>query len=200
MHLPPSVRGRGFAAAAQELHALLETGRLDAEAVEARLPAADLELLEHKPDPDAWVPIESYARVLDLLAETSEAAPVDFHRRRGLESAERLIDAGVHEADGDEAARDEAWHAPLERLVMGAEGDLYSFPRWSFEPSATPGCFVLRIEEAEALPDAAQHALEGLVAYAVAYLLDQPIRVASRRPTPDHLVVEGRTPRLRRRG
>ena len=76
--------------------------------------------------------------------------------------------------------------------MLSAEGALYSFMRWSFEAAARPGCFVLRLEDAAAFPPAAQHALEGLVAYAAAYLVDRPVTVTSRRPTADQVLVEGR--------
>ena len=189
--LRPSIRAHGFQRAADELRELLAQGRLDGRHVEARLSAHDLELLETKLDPDAWVPIESHARVLDLLADAARGDRAAFHRTRGMRMGEDLacLDEEPSEADAEATAGDRVL-LPA-RLVTRSQRELYSFMSWHVEAGSRPDSFVIRLEQAAALPLATQQALEGMAAYAAAYVLDARFVVSSRRPAPDRVRVEG---------
>lgn len=187
----PCIRAHGFQSAAEELHELLAQGRLDWHCLETRLAAPELELLEAKLDPDTWVPIESYGRVLDLMAGAVPGDRAAFHRARGMRAGERLVGLEDDPSEaGDSGGGPMRVLAPAQQVV-GSQRDLYNFMRWYVVPGNRPDSFLIRLEEAAALPLAAQLALEGLVAYAAAYVLDARFVVRSRRPVPDRVDVQG---------
>ena len=92
-----SIKGSVIVAVTDDLLKAVESGRIARDALEARLEARDLEILDAKIQPALWYPIESYDRLLRLLVEVEGGSePGAFLRARGRKTAQRLAEAGIY--------------------------------------------------------------------------------------------------------
>ncbi|HEX5065994.1 MAG TPA: hypothetical protein VFY49_07765, partial [Myxococcota bacterium] len=92
-----SIKGSVIVAVTDDLLKALESGRVGRDALEARLEARDLEILDAKIQPALWYPIECYDRLLCLLVEIEGGSePGCFLRARGRKAAQRLAEAGIY--------------------------------------------------------------------------------------------------------
>ncbi len=197
----PSIKGTGMATAVADVLALVESGKLSREALEARLEARDLAILQGKVLPGDWYPIDSYGRLLDLLCDVDGGGRPEYHVARGRRAIERILASGIyHQLEKAQKVKAEvgspdreAWTRPVVRLMLTLAPALFNFTRWSY--AAEPGetlRFALEIAEARAMPDAGRYTLQGVVEFAAARLLERPVHVTSRRPSPDLIVLEAR--------
>lgn len=93
----PGIKGTVIVAVTDDLLRLVESGRISRDAVEARLEARDVEILDAKIQPALWYPIESYDRLLRLLVEVEGGRePEAFLRARGRKAAARLAEIGLY--------------------------------------------------------------------------------------------------------
>jgi len=76
----PSVKGSIFRGVLDDLARVREEGRLSAEA-----------------NPASWYPMESYARITQLLGDVEGAGKDSYFVERGRASARRLIKAGLYQ-------------------------------------------------------------------------------------------------------
>lgn len=92
-----SIKGTVIVAVTDDLLRLVESGRISRDALEARLEARDVEILDAKIQPALWYPIESYDRLLRLLVEVEGGRePEAFLRARGRKAAARLAETGLY--------------------------------------------------------------------------------------------------------
>lgn len=92
-----SIKGSVIVAVTDDLRKAVEAGRIAREALEARLEARDLEILDAKIQPALWYPIDAYDRLLRALVESEGGRdPEAFLRTRGRKTAQRLAEAGLY--------------------------------------------------------------------------------------------------------
>lgn len=193
----PSIKGTAFESAHADLKRLIAEGRVSREALEARLEAEDLELLDTKLLPGSWYPIGSYSRILDVLLEHEGAGRTEYLVERGARAAERLLASGIYrQLERAEHMKDqdpEDWNARVGNLMVTLSGAIYSFGRWSYTPPLRDGgSFAVEVTEAADFPDNARHTVKGFIAYATNQLTaPQRFVVVSERPTRDHIVFRG---------
>lgn len=185
----PSVKGSAFQAVPEDLLGLLEAGVLSREELEARLEPRDLEILETKIQPSSWYPIETYTRMVELLANCE--SPNDregYCVDRGTRAAQRLADAGIYQQL--DASR-EKLGARVGHFAITLAQVMYSFGRWRYVPRSDAGGFSIELEDAAAFPEVARWATQGFIERTASRIAGSSMRVASRRPRPDRVVFHG---------
>lgn len=190
----PAIKGSAFEAAADDLLKLVEKGALRREALEVALEPADIELLENKPLPSAWVPIQTYARIVDLLLRFEGRGDPAYLRTRGARAAQRLFDSGLYAqlrhaqriGETREAKGEEVFTERDGRLMASLSGAIFNFGVWSFRD--TGECYEVEARESAALPEVARYAAEGFLEVMTARTRRKPARVTSRRTTSDVIV------------
>lgn len=178
MPAEPSIKGTIFRGVVEDVRRLLEAGRLRAEELEAELPARDRALLEDKILDATWYPMETYARLTDLLCRREGAGRVRYYQERGERSAQRLIEGGLYsqlqflgrwqedERRGSAPTAEAmlASYASKLRRVVSMAGSIYSVGRWSVvaDPEDAQRLAV-EIEEARAYSEGMRYAIEGFL-------------------------------------
>jgi len=187
----PAIKGTAFVSAISDLEELLASGRLTREALEARLRAEDLEIIDGKILPSSWYPIETYGRVLDVLGD-AHGGGVQYHVQRGRRAAERLLRSGIYrQLDRAIEQRTTKDENSLIGLMLTVGRTLYNFGDWEVVRDGGRGkTFRFEIRDAAALPEAGRFAVQGFVEWAVEHIIGTGRRVDSRRPRPDVVVVE----------
>lgn len=190
----PAIKGGAFELAASDLLALLERGVIPREEVVAALEPGDFEILESKPSPVAWVPIATYARIVELLLRFEGRGDVAYLRKRGARAAERLFDSGLYAQLRHGAAigvlTEEAGETVFTerdgRLMTSLSGAIFNFGVWSFRNAASG--YEVEVRECAALPDVARYAAEGFLEVMTERTSRREVRVTSRRDSPDVVV------------
>jgi hypothetical protein len=131
-----------------------DQGRISAEAMEARLGKAALELVDQKIHIAAWYPIKAFCELMDLNWEIGGRREPDFMRREGERSAERLFESGIYPqlrfADQAERVQTRDDLVRQSRLITSITGTLYNF--LEIEVQTRPGSGELQIVYGNAAP------------------------------------------------
>jgi hypothetical protein len=173
----PSVKGSIFKGVIDDLARLIEEKRVSQERVDAKLHAEDLAFLETEINPAAWYPMESYARLMQVLGEIEGGGKDAYFVERGSASARRLMASGLYqqlaflsrwdEAIGstrnDPSALLESYARNL-RMVMSMASGIYSVGRWTVEPDPEhPGRVSIAVRDASVYSEPMRLAIEGFL-------------------------------------
>jgi hypothetical protein len=192
----PSIKGTAFQSVVEDLQRLIGAGRIPREAVEARLEAEDLRILDDKVLPGLWYPLSSYRRLSELLLEVEGRGRPEYVVRRGARAAERLFAAGLYlqlergeEIGARKRERGEGWTEREGNLVASLSGAIFNVSRWRFlvDPDE-PGVHRIEVTEAQALPEVSRLAAQGFLEYTASRLAGVPVRVTSERAAADRIV------------
>jgi hypothetical protein len=190
----PAIKGSAFELAATDLLGLIECGKVRRDEVEAYLEAKDLELLHAKISPAAWIPIRTYARIVELLLRYEGHGNHDYLRARGARAAERFFDSGLYAqlrhsmAIGTltEESGDDVFTERDGRLMASLSGAIFNFGTWTFRD--TPRGYEVEVGDSAALPDVARMAIEGFLEVMTERTSRREVRVRSRRTAPGVVV------------
>lgn len=132
----PSIKGSVIEQLVEDAKRVRDEGLVSQEALEARLDAAALELLESKPLPALWYPLASYYALLDLLLEVEGRGSLDYLRRRGAGVADRLIAGGFYDqfSSLDRRLREPQEYLRLMRRVVAVMSAIFNFVKWDAHP------------------------------------------------------------------
>jgi len=170
----PSVKGSLIAASVEDIKKLVQAGTLSEAELERRLEPGDLEVLSRDVNVMSWYDIRIYARLLAILKDAEGDGSIDYLRRRGVQSAERLLNAGLYQqleylnrtqiaSSVDSHDRFLAFGRDL-RLLTTLSGSIYNFMRW--ESQVDPEIrnrYQIQVSEATAFPDDMGWAAEGFI-------------------------------------
>lgn len=183
----PAIKATAFQTVVADVERLLDEGRLSRARLEASLEASDLVFLDEKQSPTAWIPIETYDRVVQLLARVEAPGNREAYLvARGERSAERLAALGIY-SQLDASA--ENLGTRIGKMIVTVSGAIYSFGKWHFEVGETEGSFEIRVEDAAAMPEVARLATQGFVQAVAARVARAPRRIISERPRPDLVIL-----------
>jgi len=194
----PSVKGSIFKGVVDDLARARKEGRLSEEQIEAGLAAEDLVLLETEANPASWYPMESYARVTQLLGDVEGAGKDSYFMERGRASARRLIKAGLYQQlaflprwnektrHGDESALIAGYASKL-KLVISMASSIYNVGKWVVEPDAeNPGRLSIAVREASAYSEPMRLVIEGFFNECAHAAREDLVQLyTSERPAPD---------------
>ena len=186
--MTPSIKGTAFASAVEDLRALVESGRLRREQLEARLSPDDLAHVDGKVLPGDWYPIDAYGRILEVLGEVCGGG-VSYHVGRGRLAAKRLLESGIYrQLDRARRMQSESDPGTLVNVMLTVGRTLYNFGVWErVDVAGEPGLLRFEIRDVAALPENARHTVQGFVAWAAENLVGPKARVESRRPAMDRV-------------
>jgi len=181
----PSIKGSAFRSVREDVKRLVDQGRIDPEELLSFLSDKDRELLDTVITPVSWVPIETYAHMLELLAlEEGGNDTIRYLRDRGARAAEQLL-SGTYQSF---AAEPGTWGRHVGETMMGMGKLLYNFSDWSFHAETDDVCEI-RVTDALHFPDPARFTAEGFLKWFAEHAADRPMRVESSRPSPDRVVI-----------
>jgi len=163
MATKPSIRGRIFAPAVEDVRKLLSSGALHERELVRWLQAPDLPLLRTEMMDTEWYDVKSYARMLTLLRDVAGGGNDDYLRERGMSSAQRLLDAGLYQQleylsrlqKNDARTPEERYEAYGRdlKLLTTISAAILSFSRWAAKPDPERAlCYRLEITEATDFP------------------------------------------------
>ncbi|HXK22110.1 MAG TPA: hypothetical protein VMS55_05470 [Myxococcota bacterium] len=190
----PAIKAVVFDLAATDLRGLIECGKVRRDEIEAELEPEDLEIFDSKVSPVAWIPITTYARVVELLVRYEGHGDPAYLRARGARAAERAFDSGLYAqlrhsmAIGTltEESGDEIFTERDGRLMASISGAIFNFGTWTFRD--TPRGYEVEVADSAALPDVARTAIEGFLEVMTERTSRREVRVRSRRTSPDVVV------------
>ena len=185
----PSIKGTAYNSVHDDLHHMLDDGRVSEEELEARLSREELELFESKVLATKWYPIETYRKLLALVAQKdAKGATDEYLVERGWRAAERLAQAGIYRQLGADEGAGKSWGARVANLVTKISGLLYNFTRWSVEEPENAAVIHVTVDEAKDFADECRYTAQGFVAFAATLMAGGPVKITSARPTPDRIV------------
>lgn len=97
MEKRPSIKGRVFGPALEDVEKCLADGRIGRHELGRWLQPSDLALLGRPVDPTDWYDVKVYGRVLALLRDVEGGGSPEYLRQRGARTAERLLEAGLYQ-------------------------------------------------------------------------------------------------------
>lgn len=185
----PSIKGTAYNSVHDDLHRMLDEGLVTGEEVEAHLSQEELELFESKVLASKWYPIDTYRKLLGLVAQhESKGAVEEYLVERGWRAAERLQQAGIYRQLGADDASGKSWGARVANLVSKISGLMYNFTRWSVDEPENAKVLHVTVDDAKAFVDECRYTAQGFVAFAATMMAGGPVKVTSARPTPDQIV------------
>lgn len=176
-----SIKGSAFQSVQADIQRLIDRGDLDLEEIGEDLTAKDRAWLDAFVTPVSWMPIATYGRLLELLAQLEGGEnPVEYLRGRGREAGKRLLGGayqGFARASGGLDLKGV-------QIVIGVARMLYDFMKW--EARALPGgAFEVLVREARDFPTPALHTAEGFLELYGELTCGKRPSVGSTRPTAD---------------
>jgi hypothetical protein len=181
-----SIKGAVLVAVTDDLCRLVEEGRVSRDALEERLEARDVELLDSKVQLALWYPIDSYDRLLQALIDIEGGRdPVEFLRNRGRKAAARLASAGVYaqlRGDGKPATLDLA----QVKRTLSLWSALVNFSHFHCEmESEEPRVVRIDVTEARKFSKLLRHANTGFLEAVFSGLAQRPVSVAIEDERPE---------------
>lgn len=200
----PSIKGSVFRGVVEDLVRLRDEGRVPEDEIQAQLTERDLRILDQKILDGSWYPIETYARMVELLCRTVGGGRTDYYLERGAASAKRLLASGLYSQleflqrwretpeGGESAERMIAAYSAKLKLVISLAGAIYNVGRWSVGPDPRDAAKVrIDILEADAYSDGMRYAIEGFLNECTrAVRSDVPRLFRTERTAPDHIAIE----------
>jgi hypothetical protein len=185
----PSIKGTAYNSVHDDLHRMLDDGRMSEAELEARLSREELELFQSKVLATKWYPIETYRKLLALVAQKdAKGATDEYLVERGWRAAERLAQAGIYRQLGADEGAGKSWGARVANLVTKISGLLYNFTRWSVEEPENAAVIHVTGDEATDFADECRYTAQGFVSFAATLMAGGPVKITSTRPRPDRIV------------
>jgi hypothetical protein len=174
MAVPPSIKGRVFGVAVEDVNKLLASAELSRDDLARWLRPEDVELLGAVIAQGDWYDIQSYARILALLRDVEGYGSNDYLRGRGKQTADRLIEAGLYsqmeylsrtqvERENDPEKRSAAFGRDL-KLLTTLSASILNFSHWSsrVDPEQKER-WLVEVSGAQDFPDALGFSSEGFM-------------------------------------
>jgi hypothetical protein len=176
-----SIKGSAFQSVQVDVQRLVDNGELDLDELGEGLTAKDRDWLDTFVTPVSWMPISTYGRLLELLAQVEGGDdPVGYLRTRGREAGKRLLGGayqGFARASGGLDLKGV-------QIVIGVARLLYDFMKW--EANELPnGSFEIWVREAGDFPTPALHTAEGFLELYGELTSGRRPAIASTRPSAD---------------
>ena len=174
MATPPSIKGRIFGVAVEDVNKLLASGELARTDLARWLRPDDLAYLTKTIGAADWYDVAAYARILLLLRDVEGYGSNDYLRGRGIATAQRLLEAGLYSQmeylsraqvarEKDPEKRSAAFGRDL-KLLTTLSASILSFTKW--ESRSDPehaGRYRIDVSGAQDYPEALGFTSEGFL-------------------------------------
>ena len=192
MATQPSIKGSALSSVVEDLRALRDSGRISPARIEKTLQPVDLALLDTQIEPALWYPIQSYARLTEVLLDVLGRGDPQYIADRGARAAQRLWESGLYvqlQHGEEKAAKARRTGGVMSdrdaRVITTLSGAIFNFTRWKYRVEETGS--VIEVSEAEALPEVSVWAARGFLEYVVSRLRRVETRVTATRVAPDRI-------------
>jgi len=184
------VKGTAIASVVEDVNRLVLEGRLSRDSLEARLDAADLEVLEQKIVPALWYPIGTYGRLVEVLFEIEGRRNPEYLVERGRRAADRIRATGLYSQLS--AGRDD-WGDRIGKILVSLGPAMFKDTTWTFHILSTEGPLRWRIEmEVDAdFPDLCRYSTQGFIDHLSGIYAGDRVRVTSERSAPTRIAFFG---------
>jgi hypothetical protein len=188
------IRDAAWRLAREEVLALVASGRVSWEDLEARLEPEEISLLREATPSLSWYPIASYDRLLTTLMDVEGEGSDQYLVERGRKAVESLTATGL-ERWIEEASRApeswDPWWARVGSTLVTLPAAIFSESNWILLPGEDRGRFTIEVTEAGGLPESLRHTVQGVLEGLAARLIGESVTVTSGRPSIDRLVFRG---------
>ena len=188
--IEPSIRGAAFERPLEQVRLLRDQGWITQQELEARLEPQDFAYLDQQIGFDAWYPVTTLGRFLDvLLAHVCEGIPgalVTHCQEVGRE----ILDSGDYAAFLAEMRVHGAAGGKL--LARCAQRDVLNFSRWDFAGESLAD-FRLLVSKAGALGESLRHGIQGALQLLLSMLAEPPVLVESLRVNAATILFQSRS-------
>ncbi|HKA15278.1 MAG TPA: hypothetical protein VKH41_09700 [Myxococcota bacterium] len=188
----PSIKGSALSSVVEDLRALRDSGRISIARLEKTLQPADLALLDTQIQPALWYPIQSYARLTEVLLEVLGRGDPQYIADRGARAAQRLWESGLYvqlQHGEEKAARARRSGGVMSdrdaRVITTLSAAIFNFTRWKYRVEERGS--VIEVSEAEAWPEVSVWAARGFLGYVVSRLRRVETAVSATRVAPDRI-------------
>jgi hypothetical protein len=183
----PSIKASAFQTLSNELERWLAEGRLTQGELEERVRPGDLPYLQKQLAASSWVPVDTCARVLDVLVEfRANGSRADFLRAEGVRSASELHQRDLYKQFDASLAE---WGEQAGNVLVSLGAVVYNFASWSYQRAAAGIPDRVIVTGATELPEIIRFTTEGFIEYMWKSVLGAvDVFVTSARPAPDEIV------------
>ncbi len=186
------VKGTAIESVVGDVKHLVETGALSQEALEARLPAEDLRLLEGKIVAALWYPLGSYGRLMELLFEVEGRRSTEYLIERGRRAAERVRATGLYSQLKSDWS---TWGDRVGKILATLGPAMYKDTQWRIDVDRAGGSGMelrLEVDCPAEFPDVCRWPTQGFIeVLAQLYSGDAKVRMRSERVSPERMVFYG---------
>lgn len=164
----PSIKGIAITALVDDVRSYRERSIGCRDKVEAQVNAAGLAILEEKTDPFKWYPIAGYQSLTEFLWENEGGRSIEYLRRRGAGSADRVLAIGRYQQISFLRERyspeDHAAFATELRLVVSLQAAFFNFTSWEVaQDPEHENRLQIEIRDATDFPEELCHTTAGFV-------------------------------------
>jgi len=185
----PSIKGTAYNSVHEDLHHMIDDGRVSRDQLEAALTREELEAFDSKVLASKWYPIATYRKLLSLVAEKEAHGRIEEYLvDRGWRAAERLKEAGIYRQLGSDEGSHKSWGARVADLVAKISGLLYNFTRWSVDEPNNPDIFHVIVDDTKDFVDECRFTAQGFVLFAASMMAGEKVKISSERPTPNRII------------
>lgn len=181
----PCIKGIALQSVTEDVHRLRLAKQIQESDIEARLKPDDMRHLDEMTVPGLWYPMGVYAGLLELLRDVEGGGRDEYLIERGVRAAERLMQVGAYRHVLQSAAR---WGERAGEAMIQLASAFYNFTVWTLSHEESHDAYVLEVSEAQDFPNAARYTAQGFVQVLFEHMGGKPVRVTSRRPSPDRLL------------
>jgi hypothetical protein len=184
------VKGSAIESVVADVNRLVEEGSLSREALEVRLRAEDLEILERKVVPALWYPLDTMGRLTQLLFEVEGKREVEYLVQRGWRAADRIRAMGLYaQLKGDWST----WGNRVGVILATLGPAMYKDTQWriQLEGDGDGRRFRLEVDCPPEFPDLCRYTTQGFIAYLTELYSPGVMRVRSERPAPERMLFLG---------
>ena len=186
------VKGTAIESVVNDVKQLVETGAISQEALEARLHAEDLRLLENKIVAALWYPLGSYGRLMELLFEVEGRRSTEYLVERGRRAADRVRATGLYSQLKSDWS---TWGDRVGKILATLGPAMYKDTQWRIELARSGGSRMelrLEVDCPAEFPDVCRWPTQGFIELlAQLYSGESDIRMRSERVSPERMVFYG---------
>lgn len=163
----PSIKGAMLRVPLESIQENIRAGVITQDAVEKCFGAEERALVADGVRDSAWYPIRFYERVCLLLKDNVGRFDANYTRKRGAESAERLLKLGVYQQAKflRRVSDSETLEIAFQNLKLTATlwGNFFNFGTWRTGLHPQTKSFSLEVGDSKAMPSVAWDAVEGFI-------------------------------------
>lgn len=160
----PSIKGSIFGRGVEDLLKLVQRGEISRDEVARKLAPGDSAYLDAPIATTGWYDVQAYGRILELLREIEGDGSNEYLRERGAQSAEALLNSGLHQQmeylsrtqvarARSKEERYRAFGRDL-RLLVSMHGTILNFGTQTAKPDPDyADRYILEISEADPYPE-----------------------------------------------